>query len=76
MTDEGRTYTSLVAITAWKQAASARYAYTATPFSLDERDRAQIVRAHVAGDFPGSPVDLQYHFRLAGGLVESLEITA
>lgn len=36
-------------------------------------------RAHTgrrAGNFPGSPVDLQYRFRLERGLIVSLEITA
>jgi hypothetical protein len=28
----------------------------------------------VTGDFPGSPVDLRYRFRLEGGLIASLEI--
>jgi hypothetical protein len=30
----------------------------------------------VAGNFPGSPADLQYRFRLERGLIASLEITA
>jgi hypothetical protein len=30
----------------------------------------------VTGNFPGSPVDLQYHFRLERGLIASLEVTA
>jgi hypothetical protein len=52
--DEGRTYSGLEAIRAWKTAASAKYAYT--------------------GNFPGSPVDLQYIFRLERGKIANLEI--
>ena len=33
-------------------------------------------RPHVAGNCPGSPVDLQYRFQLERGLIASLEITA
>lgn len=74
--DEGRTHAGLDAIKAWKAAASARYTYTATPIALQRHDGAQVVTAHVAGNFPGSPVDLQYHFHLERGLIASLAITA
>jgi hypothetical protein len=33
-----------------------------------------VVLARVAGDFPGSPVELQHAFRLDGGQIASLEI--
>lgn len=74
--DEGKTHTGLEAIRAWKSAASAQYTYTTEPFAVDREAGAQVVRAHVAGNFPGSPVDLRYRFRLERGLIASLEITA
>jgi len=74
--DEGRTYVGVDAIKAWKAAASAAYTYTVEPFALDEKGSSQVVRSRVTGNFPGSPVDLQYHFRLERGLIASLEITA
>ena len=74
--DEGHAHTGQAAIQAWKIAASTQYTYTTEPFALDRETDAQIVRAHVAGNFPGSPVDLQYRFRLERGLIASLEITA
>jgi hypothetical protein len=74
--DEGRTYTGTDAIKAWKAAASARYTYTATPLALQQEEGAQVVTSRVVGDFPGSPVDLRYRFRLERGLIASLEITA
>lgn len=74
--DEGHTYTGLAAIKAWKAAASTRYSYTTAPFALERQDGVQVVRAQVAGNFPGSPVDLSYRFRLERGLIASLEITA
>jgi len=33
-----------------------------------------VVLVRVAGDFPGSPVELQHAFRLDGGRIASLEI--
>jgi hypothetical protein len=73
--DEGRTYTGLDAIEAWKAAASSRYTYTTEPFALDREPGFQVVRARLTGSFPGSPVDLRYRFALERGLISSLEIT-
>lgn len=74
--DEGHTHTGVAAIKAWKAAASARYTYTTQPFALQQQEGFQIVDSHVVGNFPGSPVDLRYRFRLERGLIASLEITA
>jgi hypothetical protein len=32
------------------------------------------VRAEVSGNFPGSPIELQFRFTLADGLIAQLEI--
>ena len=73
--DEGQTHAGLDAIKAWKDAASARFAYTTEPFALDQDNGHHIVSSRVAGNFPGSPVNLRYRFRLERGLIASLEIT-
>lgn len=75
--DEGHTHQGRDAIAAWKKAASAQYTYTAEPFALVQQgDGSQVVTSRVAGNFPGSPVDLHYRFGLERGLIASLEITA
>lgn len=74
--DEGQTHTGLDAIHAWKAAASARFAYTTEPFALKQNNGHHIVSGRVTGNFPGSPVNLHYRFRLERGLIASLEITA
>ena len=63
------------AIKAWKTAASAKYTYTSEPFALEQKDGEYIVTSRVTGDFPGSPVDLRFIFRLERGKIASLEIT-
>ena len=73
--DEGRTYTGLDAIKAWKAASSAAYAYTCEPFAIEQKDGLHVVTSRVTGNFPGSPLDLRYRFRLERGLIASLEIT-
>ncbi|WP_159911478.1 nuclear transport factor 2 family protein [Pantoea sp. 18069] len=74
--DEGHTHAGLGAIKAWKAATSARYTYTTQPLALQSDAHSQVVHARVSGNFPGSPVDLRYRFRLERGLIASLEITA
>ncbi|HTH12674.1 MAG TPA: nuclear transport factor 2 family protein [Acidovorax sp.] len=74
--DDGHTYTGVDAIKAFMAEASAKYSATSVPFALEREDSFQIVRAKVTGNFPGSPIDLSYRFRLERGLIASLEITA
>ena len=74
--DEAQTYTGMEAIQAWKAAAAAAYTYAVEPFALEQKGNSQVVRGRVSGNFPGSPVDLEYHFRLERGLIAALEITA
>jgi hypothetical protein len=73
--DEGRSHVGLDAIRAWKVKASSEYTYTSEPFALEQKDGRHLVTSRVAGNFPGSPVDLRYDFRLERGLIASLEIT-
>ena len=73
--DEGHTHSGIDAIEAWKAAASAKYTYTSQPFALEHSDGQHVVTSRVEGNFPGSPVDLRYRFRLERGLIASLEIT-
>lgn len=72
--DEGKTHSGLAAIEAWKTDSSAKYTYSAKPHMLEKQGRTYIVTAHVAGNFPGSPVDLRYTFTLERGKIATLEI--
>ena len=76
MKDDGHTYTGVEAITAFMAEASAKYSATTVPFALEREDGLQIVRAKVTGNFPGSPINLSYRFRLERGLISLLEVTA
>lgn len=73
--DEGKTHTGRAAIRQWKADAASRFSYTVAPFALSTENGRVIVTGHVAGDFPGSPVDLRYAFTLEGDLITRLEIT-
>jgi hypothetical protein len=72
--DEGHTYKGRAAIKEWKTDASAKYQYTSEPFACDEKDGKTVVTSRLVGNFPGSPVDLRYSFKLEGDKIASLEI--
>jgi len=72
--DEGHTHKGRAAIKAWKTDASAKYQYTCEPLACEERDGKTVVTCHLVGNFPGSPVDLRFFFKLEGDKIASLEI--
>ena len=72
--DEGHTYKGRAAIKEWKTDASAKYEYTCEPFAYEEKDGKTVVTSHLVGNFPGSPVDLRFFFKLEGDKIASLEI--
>lgn len=72
--DEGHTFKGRAAIRQWKEDASAKYQYTSEPFRCERRDGQVIVTSQLTGNFPGSPVNLRFFFRLEGDKIESLEI--
>ncbi len=72
--DEGGTFTGTTAIEQWNANARAKYHHTIEPLSATERDGATVVTGRVAGDFPGSPVNLEHAFRLNGDKIVLLEI--
>jgi len=74
--DEGHTHAGAAAIEAWKTDAAARYSYSATPHALEQHGRSYLVTSTVAGNFPGSPLDLRYAFTLERGKIARLEIGA
>ncbi len=72
--DEGSVHTGIVEIRRWKAETAGKYNYTSEPLAVERKDGAVLITAHVAGDFPGSPIDLRYFFHLEGGKIASLEI--
>jgi hypothetical protein len=72
--DEGQVYQGLEAIKAWKQAAQAKYQYSVEPLSVSQAEGATLVRARLAGNFPGSPAEVTYRFVLQQGRIASLGI--
>ena len=72
--DEGETHKGLAAIAQWKAEARKKYQYTLEPLASAGKGGKVSVTCRIAGNFPGSPVDLQYDFELKGGKIASLAI--
>lgn len=74
--DEGHTYHGSSEIRKWRTDAASKYSYTCEPRSVEQQANATVVTCHLEGNFPGSPVDLRYFFRLAGNKIASLKVIA
>jgi hypothetical protein len=71
-TEDGRTHVGLDAIREWTDAVAAAFTFTRTVTDTTTAGNAVVVRTRVAGDFPGSPVDLHHHFSLDGDRISAL----
>ena len=73
--DERQTYRGLAAIREWKAETKRKYKHRVTPLELIEREGVTLLKARLDGDFPGSPVTLQFRFALEGDRIAALEIS-
>jgi SnoaL-like domain len=72
--DEPQEYRGRSAIARWKAATSAKFRYSVEPLGVHVSADQTTVTGRVTGDFPGSPVELQYHFTIEGDKIARLEI--
>jgi hypothetical protein len=72
--DEGQTYEGMTAIRNWMAATKKKYGHTVAPLELSERGGQSVLKARLAGNFPGSPITVNFSFVLADGKIHSLEI--
>ena len=72
--DEGRTHKGIDEVREWKRETENRYTYTIEPTDLDQRNGQTILTATLAGNFPGSPVDLKYEFTIIEEAIKALRI--
>jgi hypothetical protein len=73
--DEGRTHRGPEAIRGWIEDAARKYRPQVEPLRAVETDGRLTVTARVSGDFPGSPVELDFGFTLRDGRIARLEIS-
>jgi hypothetical protein len=73
--DEHQTIEGLDAIKRWKAETSKKYQHVVEPLTVALKGDDVVVTNRLTGNFPGSPIELQFVFRLAkSGKIDSLEI--
>ena len=72
--DEGQTMKGLKAIKTWRLETGKKYRHTVEPVALTARHGKTVVRTKLTGDFPGSPITLEFVFTLEGDKIAALEI--
>jgi hypothetical protein len=72
--DEGRDYRGRDQIQNWKREAHAKYNYTLEALGGSVSGDVVTVPVRLTGNFPGSPVELDYTFTLENGEITSLNI--
>lgn len=73
--DEGKTYNGRNEIQNWIADANEQFKTVMKPVGFEEKGTTSILSAEISGTFEGSPVVLNYHFKLVDGLIQSLKIT-
>lgn len=72
--DEGDIISGIDNIVAWKRAARQKYRYRVEPLEVAQDGMQATLHARVSGNFPGSPVQLAYHFQLRAQRIAALRI--
>jgi uncharacterized protein (TIGR02246 family) len=72
--DEGKTHTGPAAIQEWMRQTGEQYAPEVSVISAQPSGDEIAVVTQVAGNFPGSPVELCFRFELAQGKINRLSI--
>jgi SnoaL-like domain len=72
--DENETHAGLPAIKKWKAETKRKYQHTVEPLRVSETDGRFIVANRLTGNFPGSPIELEFVFTLKDDKIVSLDI--
>jgi SnoaL-like domain len=72
--DEGKTIEGLAAIKKWMVETKQKYQHTIEPLASTQKDGKTIVTNQLTGNFPGSPIELEFLFTLDREKIGSLEI--
>ena len=72
--DENQTIEGLDAIKKWKAETKKKYQHTIEPLTCTQEDDKTIVTNRLTGNFPGSPIELEFVFTLDRDKIVLLEI--
>ena len=72
--DEGQTLKGFKAIKAWRLETAKKYQHTLEPLAASAHGGKTVVSTKLTGNFPGSPITLDFVFTLEGDKIAALEI--
>src|SRR6266550_103309 len=72
--DEGTTIEGLAAIKKWMDETKQKYQHTIEPLASTQKDGKTVVTNRLTGNFPGSPIELEFVFTLDRDQIVTLEI--
>lgn len=72
--DEARSHQGSAAILQWLEETTQKYAPKYAPVRTGEKDGRHLVAVTVSGNFPGSPVELEFAFTIEQSKITSLVI--
>jgi len=72
--DENEMHAGLDAIKIWKAETKKKYQHTVDSLKIEKKEGKILVTNKLTGNFPGSPIELDFIFTLQGDKIVSLEI--
>jgi ketosteroid isomerase-like protein len=72
--DEGREMRGVTAIKEWSDNTHKKYQFTIDPTDIVKSDKETVLTATLTGNFPGSPVALDFHFTIKDDKICALAI--
>ncbi len=74
VSDEGSVHRGPEEIRGWGERTRSAYRYTADVLRAERDGDRFVLTTRLSGDFPGSPVEVPYHFTLREGLISKLDV--
>lgn len=73
--DEGKVRRGRTEIEAWKVETNAKYSAQIAPVEVSNFDGGYLLLASVSGNFPGSPLNMNFRFFVSDSLIDALEVS-
>lgn len=73
--DEGETLKGRKSIHDWMVKTRKKYNHTVRPLIFIQQAHESILTAEITGNFDGSPITLDYHFKIKNEQIEDLRVT-
>jgi hypothetical protein len=72
--DEGETLRGRKSIRNWMVKTKKKYNHITKPLKFREQSGEAVMTAELSGTFEGSPITLEYHFKMNNNLIDDLRV--